>query len=182
MPAAAARAGSDASPNTDHLTDLPGERTFEEHLRREIARVQRYKTVFSIALLEVDDFSAVEAGGGRGAANEVISGVADILATQTRAVDLPARTGASEFAMLFPMTPAEGGVAAVERLRDLIARTSFPEAGRPVTIAAGVAGVEEGEDVSALLNAARAALAEARDAGGNRVRPCSEGEAAADET
>jgi len=182
LPAAAARTGTDAGSDTDHLTDLPGERTFEEHLRREIARTQRYKTVFSIALLELDELAAVEAEGGRGAANEVISGVADILATQTRAVDLPARTGAAEFAILFPMTPAEGGVTAVERLRDVIARTSFPEAGRPVTITAGVAGVEDGEDVSALLNAARSALAEARDAGGNRVRPCSEGEAAAGET
>jgi len=174
LPETAARATGITAPDTDHVTGLAGRRTFEEHLRREIERARRYKTVFSVALLEVDELAGMEADGNRSAAKEVLAGIADILATQTRTVDFPARTGAVEFAILFPMTPTDGGRQAVERLRDLIARASFPEAGRPVTIAAGVAGDENGEDVSALLRAVESARVKARRAGGNCVRLCAE--------
>ena len=90
-----------------------------------------------------------------------------------RAIDVAARLGGEEFAVLFVETDLDGAHALAESLRDAAANLEVPGAGgEPITITAsfGVAAYPEARTPQELLAAADAGLYRAKREGKNRVR------------
>jgi diguanylate cyclase (GGDEF)-like protein len=151
---------------TDPLTGLRNQRAFEERLAEEVARAGRYGGPLSLLIADVDSLKAVNDRGGHHEGNLALRAVADAIRKDARQTDLAARIGGDEFALLAPSTVATEAVALGDRIRCLVAEQDAVA----VTISVGVATLgAERPDAEALLQAADAALYEAKHRGRNQV-------------
>jgi diguanylate cyclase (GGDEF)-like protein len=101
----------------DALTGLANRRSFEAGLGREIDRVARSGEPALLLLLDIDHFKRVNDTHGHAVGDLVIQAVADCLRETVRPMDLPARIGGEEFAVILPNCSPAFGQAVAERLR-----------------------------------------------------------------
>jgi diguanylate cyclase (GGDEF)-like protein len=157
---------------TDDLTGLANRRRFVEALEAELNRAERFGTELAVVIGDLDDFKSINDRFGHEVGNDVLRAVGDLLRESSRDVDVAARLGGEEFAMLLPQTDLEGGAAAAERLREGLARLSMPspDGGRlRVTASFGVASYPPTDSVDHLLRLADSALYHAKAEGKDRV-------------
>jgi diguanylate cyclase (GGDEF)-like protein len=128
----------------DALTDLPNRRAYEERLRHELARAQRYKHPLALCLLDLDGFKGVNDRLGHPAGDRILRAVADAIRA-TRAADEGFRLGGDEFAILLPDTTARGAVAGVQRLIDELADSEV-EGLAQIGVSYGIASREPDPD------------------------------------
>jgi len=114
----------------DALTGLANRRSFEVALSREIDRVARSGEPALLLTLDIDHFKQVNDTRGHAAGDQVIRAVGHVLAETVRPMDLVARVGGEEFAIVLPNCPAAFGPQVAERIRTRVAR-------QPVEIAPG---------------------------------------------
>jgi diguanylate cyclase (GGDEF)-like protein len=154
---------------TDHLTGLANRRRFERQLEREVSRTLRYSRPFCLLLLDIDNFKEVNDTYGHDAGDEAIRRLTLTLQAGTRGIDLAARIGGEEFAVILPETEFEGGIDVAERLRVAIRETEIPTVGH-ITASFGVSEfplcAATGRE---LVTLADAALYEAKRQGRDRV-------------
>lgn len=157
---------------TDQLTGLANRRRFFEWLEEEVQRAERFGRPLCAAMVDVDHFKNVNDTYGHGVGDLVLAAVGRILREGLRAVDLVARVGGEEFAILLPETDAEVAVRILDRIRKAVAAQEMvtDEASLSVTVSCGVAARQTGELGDALLFRADAALYTAKAAGRNQVR------------
>jgi two-component system cell cycle response regulator len=157
---------------TDGLTGLWNRRQFELRAAQELERAVRFGERFSLVLVDIDDFKAVNDTHGHLVGDAVLVELAQRLVAHTREVDTVARFGGEEFVLLLPQTDILGAVRVAEKVRDEVATNPVvTDAGAlPVTLSAGVAcHPDDGTSIEALLGAADEALYSAKAAGKNRV-------------
>ena len=145
--------------HTDPLTGLANDRTVGRILELELARAARQDSEVSIVMFDIDDFQATNRDGGHQAGDDVLRRVAAVLAESVRLVDTVGRIGGDEFVLV---APGSAGLTVARRVLEGI--VSLPAvAGRPVSVSAGVARFPaDGTDADSLIEAASAALAQAR--------------------
>ena len=145
--------------HTDPLTGLANERTVGRILELELARAGRQGGEVSIVMFDIDDFQATNREGGHQAGDDVLKRVAAVLAESVRLVDTVGRIGGDEFVLV---APGSAGLTVARRVLEGI--VSLPAvAGRPITVSAGVARFPtDGTDADTLIEAATAALTQAR--------------------
>ncbi len=159
---------------TDALTGLANRRQFEERLLAEVDRTRRFPAPLGLMMLDIDHFKLVNDHHGHQAGDDVLRAVADTLATCARDVDVAARYGGEEMAVLLPGADVAGALAAAERVRKAVESldTGVRDAqGKPVrvTVSLGVSALGEGPvDGDELVAEADAALYRAKRAGRNR--------------
>jgi diguanylate cyclase (GGDEF)-like protein len=152
----------------DGLTGLFNHRMFQETIREEIGRAQRYSRALALIILDIDFFKKFNDAYGHPAGDEVIKMVARSAKSMIRATDRAFRYGGEEFAVLLPETTAENTVHLAERLRHKIAENRTVR-NLTVTISSGVTGYIDGETPEEFINRADAALYAAKEGGRNRV-------------
>lgn len=159
----------------DSVTGLFSRRYLNESVSRLIAEATRYGTAFSVALLDVDNFKAVNDTYGHTVGDSVIRKVAEILNHELRASDIAARYGGDEFAMVFPQITVHGAYTACERIRVAIASHAWDELhpGIRITASIGIAGLLPGDSFDTLFSSADRALYTVKRAGRNGVRASS---------
>ncbi|MGZ8901777.1 MAG: GGDEF domain-containing protein, partial [Limisphaerales bacterium] len=154
---------------TDHLTGLANRRRFERQLEREVARTLRYGHAFSLLLLDIDHFKQVNDNYGHEAGDEAIKSLARILQQGTRGIDLAARIGGEEFAIILTETRMKSALEVADRLRLTIKRIQTPAVG-PISASFGVAECpSSAQTARELLAASDAALYQAKREGRDRV-------------
>jgi diguanylate cyclase (GGDEF)-like protein len=154
----------------DALTGLHNRRYFHESLARECARAKRYERRLALAVLDLDDFKAINERIGHLAGDGVLAEAADRMHGVVRAADIPCRVGGDEFAVILP----EAGIAQADHLyRRIEAAVSARPIGQVqrVTLSAGVAELNEHDDAESLFERADEALYRAKEAGKSRVMP-----------
>lgn len=145
--------------HTDPLTGLANRRTFERILELEVARAGRQGGEVSIALLDIDGFSDLNAVAGHEIGDDVLRTIAAVLAELVRLVDTVARYGGDEFVLI---APGSAGMTVARRVIDGIAAIE-PVHGQRPSASAGVARFPvDGTTAEELIGAAEAALAAAR--------------------
>ncbi len=102
---------------TDGLTRLHNHRFFQDHLTREIKRVDRTGEPLSMVLMDIDDFKRMNDRQGHAVGDQVLMNVAERLNESIRESDLLARYGGEEFVVLTPNTDIEGALALAEKIR-----------------------------------------------------------------
>ncbi len=154
---------------TDHLTGLANRRRFERQLEREVGRTLRYGHPFSLVLLDIDRFKQVNDKYGHEAGDQAIKYLARTLQEGTRGIDLAARIGGEEFAIILTETNLEGALDVAERLRLAINRATVPVVGQ-IAASFGVAEFPSSAQTSReLMTSADAALYEAKRNGRDQV-------------
>ncbi len=157
---------------TDPLTGLANRRRFLDQLATEAKRRSRSGRPVALITADLDDFKLVNDQHGHQSGDEVLRGFAEVLRMTLREIDVPARLGGEEFAILLPETDAPGAAVVADRLRERIASlvidTSDGER-LSVTASFGVASCPPLERVEDLPAAADEALYEAKTGGKNRV-------------
>jgi two-component system, cell cycle response regulator len=157
---------------TDALTGVWNRRHFDLRLEEEFERSARFLEPFGLLLLDVDGFKPINDVYGHPAGDFVLVELARRLQDVTRSVDVVARFGGEEFALILPRTPLDGARLVAEKIRTAVAREPFDALGQtiPVTASVGVAAYpDSGVDPRTLLAAADEALYEAKATGKNRV-------------
>lgn len=156
----------------DPLTGVANRRHFFERATEEFARARRFGRSLSFIMLDIDWFKRVNDRWGHAAGDMVLKNLCDTAAATLRQIDLFARIGGEEFAVLLPDTDADGAFLLAERLRQNVAAQAVAEGGDSITytISSGVATLAP-EDVTAesALKRADVALYEAKGAGRNRT-------------
>jgi diguanylate cyclase (GGDEF)-like protein/putative nucleotidyltransferase with HDIG domain len=157
------------SNRTDPLTGLFNRRAFEELLEMELDRATRGGRPISVIVGDIDGFRAVNEEHGHAAGDTALQAVAQNALKWKRRIDLAARIGGEEFALLLPETDERGAFIVAERLRRATHR-SFVEAAPGVTFSFGVATAPvHACDAVGLLRAADSATAAAKELGGDRT-------------
>ena len=123
---------------TDGLTGLFNRAYFAQALRREVQRARRHALKLSLAMLDLDDFKALNDSRGHAVGDRVLVRVAAMVAASLRQIDVCARHGGEEFALLLPDTDREGARIVAERIRARIADQLGRRRGLAVTVSGGV--------------------------------------------
>jgi diguanylate cyclase (GGDEF)-like protein len=159
----------------DGLTGIPNRRCFDERLRTEWASSARDNQTLSMLMIDVDHFKRFNDRYGHTTGDSCLKTIAAcIIGGELRANDFVARYGGEEFAVILPSLTPEAALEIAERLRqavfDLAIENTQSAVGR-VTISVGVAGLvpDEANDAGALIEAADAALYNAKRRGRNVV-------------
>jgi diguanylate cyclase (GGDEF)-like protein len=155
----------------DALTGLANRRAFDETVSREFRRARRTGTPLCLAMLDIDHFKRINDSFSHAAGDEVIVRLAQLMRGQCRDIDVLARWGGEEFALLMPQTRLEDAARVCERLREAFAQEPFDnlQAGLRITVSIGLASEEGLESHEALLVRADAALYRAKRGGRNQV-------------
>ena len=162
---------------TDDMTGLANRRRFERQLEREIARTDRYSHPFSLLMLDIDEFKQVNDSFGHEAGDEVIRRLGKTLQEGLRGIDLAARIGGDEFAVILTETAFARAIEVAERLRLAIKAIEIPEVGT-ITASVGVAEAPTcAQGPRELLACADAALYKAKHEGRDRVSHASQAKA-----
>ena len=157
---------------TDGLTGLPNHRTFQHAFGVMLHRARRRRSPVSLILCDIDFFKSINDTYGHPFGDQVLQGVARVLAEAVRKEDLAARYGGEEFAIILENSDKHGARQMADRIRADIAALS-PRYGSDevnVTISLGIAGYPvDGEDKATLIEKADQALYTAKDQGRNRT-------------
>ena len=156
---------------TDGLTGLLNHRTFQGRLDEQLLSAQRYGRTVSLLLCDIDHFKSVNDTYGHPVGDQVLRGVARVLAKEARTTDLVARYGGEEFAVVMPETDTAGALVIAERIRERIAQMVTGTAQGPLTItmSLGVATFpEDGQKKGELVEKADGCLYHAKRHGRNR--------------
>ena len=117
---------------TDPLTGLDNRRALRDEFDRELARAERTRRPLALVVLDLDHFKRYNDAHGHPAGDRALQRVAMILEDITRSVEVTARIGGEEFAVVAPDTDEAGAVALAERLR-LGVRSEFAGTDPPLT-------------------------------------------------
>jgi diguanylate cyclase (GGDEF)-like protein len=155
----------------DQLTHLPNRQLIVRELQSEVLRASRYKTPFTISMLDVDHFKRINDANGHLAGDETLKRVGQVLREHIRHPDLAGRYGGEEFLILLPNSDTHAASEQAARLCSLIRDMNIPfgETVLSVTVSIGIAEFRHDSDSwDSLLNRADTAMYEAKSSGRDR--------------
>ena len=159
---------------SDPLTGLYNLRFIRKRLNEELSRSIRYNLQLSLIIVSLDNFATYHEAGGRPFANRVMKETARVLNASLRDIDLVGRFSDAEFCIILPSTPLKEAEFVAGRIKRAVERELTENNGSPnlgaMTNSIGIASFpENGASSSDIINAARAALAQAEAEGGNKI-------------
>ncbi|MDG4824702.1 EAL domain-containing protein [Asanoa sp. WMMD1127] len=147
----------------DPLTGLANAALFRESLRAAGAR--------AVLIIDIDDFKLVNDTYGHQVGDELLTVVAARIAAGIRDIDLAARIGGDEFAVLLRDVDAAGAAGITRRISDTLGRpAALADAMVSTQASIGLAIASAGADADTLLRDADTALYAAKAAGKGRWR------------
>lgn len=155
----------------DALTELPNRESYNQRVKQEFERFQRYGRALSMALVDIDHFKQLNDQFGHQVGDRVLKVFAQFLRQRLRNVDFIARYGGEEFIILMPETDAQTALELMDRTREAIVGTPFRFKSSPVKVSfsCGVSSFACGDDIEQVLERADRALYEAKGQGRNRI-------------
>lgn len=155
---------------TDDLTGIANRRKILAQLRLANRRASAASGPISLAIIDIDRFKSINDEHGHHVGDEVICGVARIIADEVRTDDHVGRMGGEEFLIVLPGADSQAAYAIIERLRVRIASERWPAGPDQVTVSAGLVTMAGGDKIEDALRRADEALYAAKHGGRNALR------------
>ncbi|MBB4843360.1 diguanylate cyclase (GGDEF)-like protein [Paucibacter oligotrophus] len=160
--------------NRDPLTGIYNRRMFKHQLDALIALAQRERQPLALLLIDVDHFKLYNDYYGHQMGDEALRTLAQLLhQLARRPLDMAARVGGEEMALIFYGSPAAGVQELGQELIEELRRLAIPHAGSGtaphMTVSVGCAMWEPGYDSDSLYQRADVLLYQAKHGGRNRI-------------
>lgn len=153
---------------TDSLTGVLNRSGLSKRLEEQIGLAGRFRQPFSLLMLDLDHFKAVNDRHGHQTGDVVLKQFVDIIRDNLRVTDFMGRWGGEEFLVIAPHINAANAEKLAGKLCATIADSAFDQDIR-MTVSIGVAEYRAGESEHDLIERADAALYQAKEGGRNRV-------------
>lgn len=154
----------------DRLTRLPNRTLLRESCHTAVMRAQRRGTSLGMLIVDLDRFGTINESLGYKAGDELLLEVSRLLRAQLHELDVLARFGADQFAVILEDKTSSEIAAAAENLRASLARR-FSIANQSIYVSASI-GIscypQDGANATELISNASAALREGKERGRNR--------------
>jgi len=173
---------------TDPKTGVFNVRGWTEAAQRSMARASKGEHGLAVLMIDLDHFKWINDTFGHPAGDDVLRMVAQQLDEVTRPGDVIGRFGGEEFVVLLPDIEDGAAQTTAERIRVAVAELHIPttdKRGGPTTVTGRTTSIgvavypAHGSSIDTLLQAADAAVYEAKEGGRNQVRVASHTEGAA---
>jgi len=155
----------------DGLTGLRNRAAFERDLKSFVDETIDSHEVHSLCFVDLDRFKTVNDTAGHAAGDDLLKTISRVIRQQVRSVDVAARIGGDEFALLLRGCRPEDAVGICEKTRSAIEGSEFLFEGRAFHVGAsfGIARIDGTMSPSDVLSAADTACYEAKAAGRNSI-------------
>lgn len=153
---------------TDPLTFLLNRRAMLQEIQDEVSRAERYKSLLSISIVDIDHFKMINDKYGHSIGDDVLKRVARLLRDNVRHPDIVGRYGGEEFLILLPSSDLKAAEEQASRLckqmREVIIHVN--EHKIKITLSIGIAQLKTGDETwQTVLNRADTAMYEAKKQG-----------------
>jgi len=128
---------------TDFLTGALNRVAFEKELKKALERWKRHGSIFSVVMVDIDDFKNVNDTYGHMEGDFVLKEFSQLAMKETRKIDVFARWGGEEFVIILPETDTDTTLKFVERIRKKVKENQFGKAN--ITCSFGVTQIREGD-------------------------------------
>ncbi len=158
--------------NQDQLTGANNRRAYDKKIEDEMERFLRYKTHFSLLLIDADKFKLINDNYGHAIGDKCLQEIIRRTMPLLRKNDMLARYGGEEFVVIMPETDGEGAREAAEKIRQTIEKIEFiyKKDKVKVTVSIGVTQSREGdENHEQIFKRSDIAVYQAKEQGRNRV-------------
>ena len=112
--------------NTDSLTGLPNRRALEDRLQEDLRYAKRMNSQFSVVMMDLDGFKAVNDTFGHVVGDEVLHSVFSYLAGNMRATDFLARYGGDELTLVMRESGLDTAQLVTAKVIELMKKFSYP--------------------------------------------------------
>lgn len=109
--------------DTDNLTSILNSRGFYAELSNELLRSIRFKRIFSLAYIDIDNFKTINDSKGHSIGDKLLIEVAKCLKKALRATDTVARLGGDEFVCLLPETKPAAAKKVFTKVREILSKS-----------------------------------------------------------
>ena len=158
----------------DSLTGVANRRLLQQEFERALYLNSRTGIIFSVMLIDLDGFKAVNDRSGHLAGDLVLKQIAEMIRRTVRPTDIVSRWGGDEFVILTQLTAAESSMVA-ERIRKnvadntMIPSTDTDEQLQRISVSCGITEFNPGDSLDSMLGRADKAMYQAKNNGGNTV-------------
>ncbi len=153
---------------TDTLTGLYNRQYFNEHLEHGICSAQRYNTLVSLIIIDVDNFKQINDTYGHLTGDGVLEELSGLLKSKIRKSDILARWGGEEFIILIFESGVNETSLIASKIVQAVEAHNFGF-NQTVTCSAGVTVYLPEESANDFIGRADKGLYEAKQTGKNRV-------------
>ena len=153
----------------DHLTGILTRKSFEKAVKEIWKKVRSGDENFFICMMDIDHFKKINDSYGHQTGDKVIQKISAICKGMLRDIDILGRYGGDEFIIAITDNMMNDVEKIMERIRDTIEASVFPDITEGVTVSTGISYYKDGDSMESLISRADKALYSAKKSGRNRV-------------
>lgn len=157
--------------STDSLTGLLNRRSMMEKLTIAEEKKQTMSFIYSLVMIDIDDFKKVNDTYGHDCGDCVLSKLSERIRASLRKDDIICRWGGEEILILLPNTYTSEAEFVARKLKDTVEQTPFAhkEKNVSITITLGISCSLDCEDITSMISKADLCLYKGKKDGKNTV-------------